>query len=164
MESKHKKELDRLRAEYEKNLLKLRDVALEKEKIIATLKKEMARFERMPNTPGGRLMQSGDQQKPDAMPSQGGYTTEGLVLSRPKNQGKFAVFFYNYKAVSSGSSVGGSSRGGRSIGGKSNGTKTSGKPGSSEPSTRQAYTRSAAATISGWPSPSRSATAGVPTT
>ena len=126
MQSKHKRELDKLKGEYEKNLLKLRDVALDKEKTIKALKDEMGKFERMPNSPGGRLMQSGDQQKPDVMPSKGDYTEEGLVLSRPKGAGKFAVFFYNYKAVSASSKAKQSVSPPRASKGKPNGTKASG--------------------------------------
>ena len=129
MESKHKSELGKLKAEYEKNLLKIRDVALEKDKTIASLKRELARFERMPNQPGGRLMQSGEQQKPDALPVYGGYTADGLVLTKPKGGGKFAVFFYNKKAViSSSSSQGGSTRSVSSKGGKPKPKNGSSKP------------------------------------
>lgn len=94
MEKQHQDELDKLKKDFETNLLKLRDVALDKEKSITGLKEELERFERMPNQPGGRLMQSGSAQKPDTMPSMGEYETDGLVLSKPKGQGKFAVFFY----------------------------------------------------------------------
>lgn len=98
LELRHKKELDKLKSEYEKNLLKIRDVALEKEATIVGLKQDMERFKRLPNEPGGRLMQSGDQQQPDQMPTNGNYTPDGLVLSKPKGGGKYAVFFYDYKA------------------------------------------------------------------
>eukprot|EP00977_Amphora_coffeiformis_P014595 scaffold4097_cov166-Amphora_coffeaeformis.AAC.52 len=98
MELRHKKELDKLKSEYEKNLLKIRDVALEKEATIVGLKQDMERFQRMPNEPGGRLMQSGDQQQPDQMPTNRNYTRDGLVLSKPKSGGKYAVFFYDYNA------------------------------------------------------------------
>ena len=129
LEAKHQKQLATLKAEFEKSLLKLRDVALEKDKIIANLKKEMAKFERMPNEPGGRLMQSGEQQQPDAMPPRGEYSTEGLVLCKPKGAGKFPVFFYNYQAVmEDSSSVGSANQGqkGKGAGKKVNGAKKTG--------------------------------------
>jgi hypothetical protein len=100
LESKHKAEMAKLKEEFEQSLLKLRDVALEKDN---TLKREFTRFQRLPNEPGGRLMQSGEQQQPDEMPPLGDYTTEGLVLSKPKGGGKYAVFFYNYRAAVDGS-------------------------------------------------------------
>lgn len=99
MEKKHTVEMDKLKDDFEKNLLKLRDVALEKEKTITRLKEELARFERMPNQPGGRIMQSGEAQKPDTLPSMGEYAEDGLVLSKPKGQGKYALFFYKGSAT-----------------------------------------------------------------
>lgn len=97
MERLHQQALDNMKGEFEKNLLKLRDLALEKEQTIVELKGEMNRFERMPNQPGGRLMQSGSAQQPESMPKYGEHTAEGLVLTRPKGGGKFAIFYYDGK-------------------------------------------------------------------
>ncbi|KAL7576627.1 hypothetical protein ACA910_005565 [Epithemia clementina (nom. ined.)] len=103
LKREHQEALDRIKSEFETNLVKMKEAVVEKDKFIAQYWSELRRFERVPNTPDGKMVQSTSSAlKVLKMPSIGNQPSEGLILSKPKGEGgggggKFPIFIYNGK-------------------------------------------------------------------
>mmetsp|Transcript_6252 Transcript_6252/g.13028 ORF Transcript_6252/g.13028 Transcript_6252/m.13028 type:complete len:602 (-) Transcript_6252:1989-3794(-) len=95
LKREHQETLDAIKAEFEANLVKMREAVVEKDKYITEYWNELKRFERVSNQPEGKMVQSTPASaKLFKMPGIGNQPTEGLVLSKPKGGGKFPLFVY----------------------------------------------------------------------
>jgi hypothetical protein len=81
LKREHQEEMAHLKKEYETNLLKLRDMCLEKDKHIANYWQELQRYVRVPNAPEGKFGPSGMMNKVTKMPEIGKTSSEGHLYS-----------------------------------------------------------------------------------
>ena len=79
--------------DYDANVVKLRDLCVEKDDYIRKYWDELKRFERMPNQPDGKVAQSGSH-TPTLMPTIGTHSQEGLILVNKKRGTKLPLFYY----------------------------------------------------------------------
>ena len=87
--------LENIKAEYERKLKDLQAVCYEKDKHIQSYYSELRRFERLPNSHDGKLVQSGRKEQPTAMPEVGKHSANGYLLAGRKLGGaKYPVFYY----------------------------------------------------------------------
>lgn len=94
LKKEHQEAMENMKKEYETNLLKLRDLCIEKDKHISNYWEEIKRFERLPNQPEGKVIQSGIMQKPTKMPEIGNHSPEGFLLVNKKNGPRYPIFYY----------------------------------------------------------------------
>jgi hypothetical protein len=96
MKRAHQEEMAHLKKEYETNLLKLRDLCLDKDKHIASYWKELQRYVRVPNAPEGSLIPSGAVNKVTKMPEIGKTSSEGHLYATEKDgeAKRYPMFYY----------------------------------------------------------------------
>jgi len=93
----HNDELALLKKEYENNLVRLRDMLVEKDKTISKFWHEIKSFERLPNGHEGKLVASGRAHEATCVPELSRTTADGILLVTKKNAPKFPVFIYKNK-------------------------------------------------------------------
>jgi hypothetical protein len=98
MRREHDRALSKLKKEFEISLLKLRDMVLQKDKDISKYTKELMKFERLPNSHGGKLLSSNEKNKPVGLPMLGPRKPEGVIYSKKDAGGRFPLFYYNNEA------------------------------------------------------------------
>jgi hypothetical protein len=94
MKHAHLEEMTRLKKEYDMNLVRLRDMLIDKDKTISKFWNEIKSFERMPNNLDGKLVASGRQHEASFMPEVRPTTVDGYLYVGKKGGAKYPVFFY----------------------------------------------------------------------
>jgi len=92
----HQEEITQMKKEYEQNLVRLRDLLLEKDKTISKFWTELKNFERLPNSLEGKLVGSGRLHEATYLPEHRKTSADGyLYVSKAKGGPKFPVFYYH---------------------------------------------------------------------
>jgi BTB/POZ domain len=95
MKKEYQEALDRLKAEYDEKTSHLQQLCYEKDKHIKGYYEELCRYQRLPNTPDGKLVPSGRSNQPTIMPDIGKHCPDGYILTgKKKGSPKYPVFFY----------------------------------------------------------------------
>jgi hypothetical protein len=84
----------KLKDEFEQKVSHLQDLCYEKDKHIKNYYEELARFQRVPIAPEGKLVSSARGLKPTTMPALGKHTTDGYLLTNKKKGGPVYPVFY----------------------------------------------------------------------
>ena len=93
LKREHQQAIDAMKEGYEEELLKLREMCVEKDRHLNSYWDELKRFERLPNTVDGKkLIPSGIMQKPSKMPTIGNQLIDGYLYK--KDGSRHPVFFY----------------------------------------------------------------------
>jgi hypothetical protein len=92
----HQEEMAHLKKEYETNLLKLRDLCLEKDRHMASYWQELQRYVRIPNAPEGKFVPSGTVNKATMMPEIAKVSSDGHLFSTRKEgeSRRYPMFYY----------------------------------------------------------------------
>jgi hypothetical protein len=92
----HQEEMAHLKKEYETNLLKLRDLCMEKDRHMASYWQELQRYVRLPNAPEGKFVPSGTVNKATKMPEIAKVNTDGHLFSTRKDgeSRRYPMFYY----------------------------------------------------------------------
>ena len=95
MKKEYQEALVQLKSEYDEKTSHLQQLCYEKDKHIKGYYEELCRYQRLPNTPDGKLCLSGRSSQPTIMPDIGKHCSDGYVLSgKKKGSPKYPVFFY----------------------------------------------------------------------
>ena len=95
MKKEYQESIDRLKAEFDTKTSHLQELCYEKDKHIKVYYEELARYQRLPNNPDGKLVASGRSVQPSKMPELGKHNVEGYVLAgKKKDSSKYPIFYY----------------------------------------------------------------------
>lgn len=96
LKREHQEEMAHLKKEYETNLLKLRDLCLEKDRHMASYWQELQRYVRIPNAPEGKFVPSGTVNKATKMPEIAKVSSDGHLFSTRKEgeSRRYPMFYY----------------------------------------------------------------------
>lgn len=90
----HVEEIVRLKTEYETNLVRMRDMLVDKDKTISRFWNEIKGFERLPNNHDGKLVASGRQHEASYVPDVRSTAAEGYLFVSKKGGPKYPLFYY----------------------------------------------------------------------
>jgi hypothetical protein len=95
LKKEYQEALDLVKAEYDEKVSHLQQLCYEKDKHIKGYYEELFRYQRLPNSPDGKVVASGRSIQPTMMPDVGKHSTDGVCLiGKKKGSSKYPIFFY----------------------------------------------------------------------